>query len=127
MSSPQAEVIPANLAIRAVGRPSSCPWQVIRQAGGVTNLKAQSSAVGTHARNTKTDLWEVDPMRDQVVDAMLNPDIHSLIQKIVMTALSITNSCPPNASLLPNIRMELLMLMEWTGMTIFRIYLDPMK
>ena len=73
MSSTEAEVIPANLAIRIVGLPSSCLWQVIRQAGGVTNAKSSSSAVGTRARNAKTDLWEVDPRRDQVVRRHVEP------------------------------------------------------
>ena len=34
MSSTEAEVTAANLALRAVGLPSSCLWSVIRHAGG---------------------------------------------------------------------------------------------
>ena len=67
MSSTEADVISANLAIRTVGLPSSSLWQVIRQAGGITNAIEKSLAVGTCARNAKADFWEVDPMRDQVI------------------------------------------------------------
>ena len=44
MSSTEAEVIAANLSIRAVGLPSSCLWQVIRQAGG--SHKCQLAKLG---------------------------------------------------------------------------------
>ena len=83
MSSTEAEVISANLAIPTVGLPSSCLWQVIRQAGGVTNAKEKSLAVGRCAqKNTKTDF-------SRSFDAMLNPNIHFLTPE---TVLSITSS-----------------------------------
>ena len=40
MSSTEAEVTAANLALRAVGLPSSCLWLVIRHAGGEHSTKA---------------------------------------------------------------------------------------
>ena len=49
MSSTEAEVVSANLSMRTVGLPSSCLWQVIRQAGGVQT----SSTVETEAKMKK--------------------------------------------------------------------------
>ena len=56
MSSTEAEVTAANLALRAVGLPSSCLWSVIRQAGGDSTPKSkQNRRVETRAKNPKDD------------------------------------------------------------------------
>ena len=43
--STEAEVTAANLALRAVGLPSSCLWSVIRQAGGDSTTSKQKRRV----------------------------------------------------------------------------------
>lgn len=56
--------------MRTVGLPSSCLWQVIRQAGGVTSsssVQKEKSAVGTRAQKQKQDAWEFDPLSDQLI------------------------------------------------------------
>lgn len=55
MSSTEAEVTAANLALRAVGLPSSCLWFVLRNAGGDTTQKAERNGVETTAKNKKKD------------------------------------------------------------------------
>ena len=51
MSSTEAEVTAANLALRAVGLPSSCLWSVIRHAGGDSTQQRPSRRVETRAKN----------------------------------------------------------------------------
>ena len=54
MSSTEAEVISANLAIRTVGLPSSCRWQVIRQAGG---RQSAELGRGRHRSGQNSKTW----------------------------------------------------------------------
>ena len=76
MSSTEAEVTAANLALRAVGLPSSCLWSVIRHAGGDSTQQKQSRRVETRAKNpknTKDDYWEHVPFTNQVTRVHVKP------------------------------------------------------
>ena len=135
MSSTEAEVIAANLSIRTVGLPSSCLWQVIQNAGGVTN--AQSSAVGTRARNAKKDTWEFEPLRDQVIRRHVEQRNHLFdprdcddcpVDHKFLSAQRITIAQFKDGSFDADVSWDWssregqrVMKSEWTGMTIFRI------
>ena len=137
MSSTEAEVIAANLSIRTVGLPSSCLWQVIRNAGGVTNANAQSSAVGTRARNAKKDAWEFEPLRDQVIRRHVEPRNHLFdprdcddcpVDHKFLSAQRFTIAQFKDGSFDADVSWDWssregqrVMKSEWTGMTIFRI------
>ena len=74
MSSTEAEVTAANLALRAVGLPSSCLWSVIRQAGGDSTSKSkQNRRVETRAKNPKDDYWEHVPFTNEVTRVHVKP------------------------------------------------------
>ena len=80
MSSTEAEVTAANLALRAVGLPSSCLWSVIRQAGGERTKSEQKRWVETRAKNPKDDSWEHVPFTNEV--SMSNPEASCITQLI---------------------------------------------
>ena len=80
MSSTEAEVTAANLALRAVGLPSSCLWSVIRQAGGERTKSEQKRRVETRAKNPKDDSWEHVPFTNEV--SMSNPEASCITQLI---------------------------------------------
>ena len=73
MSSTEAEVTAANLALRAVGLPSSCLWSVIRHAGGDSTQQRPSRRVETRAKNPKDDYWEHSPFTNQVTRVHVKP------------------------------------------------------
>ena len=75
MSSTEAEVTAANLALRAVGLPSSCLWSVIRHAGGDSTQQKQKQTrrVETRAKNPKDDYWEHVPFTNQVTRVHVKP------------------------------------------------------
>ena len=76
MSSTEAEVTAANLALRAVGLPSSCLWSVIRHAGGDSTQQRPSRRVETRCKNpknTKDDYWEHVPFTNQVTRVHVKP------------------------------------------------------
>ena len=90
MSSTEAEVVAANLATRSVGLPSSCLWQVIRNAGGTHSAKkekksprAAEASIGNGCTdeaeprewNTK-DYWEFDSLKNEVVRHHVTPREH---------------------------------------------------
>ena len=76
MSSTEAEVTAANLALRAVGLPSSCLWSVIRHVGGDSTQQRLYRRVETRAKNpknTKNDYWEHVPFTNQVTRVHVKP------------------------------------------------------
>ena len=76
MSSTEAEVVSANLAMRTVGLPSFCLWQVIRQAGGVqTSRTVENDAKMKKQgkRGEQHDHWEVDPLGSQIIRHHVEP------------------------------------------------------
>ena len=139
ISSTEAEVVLANLAMRTVGLPSSCLWQVIRQAGGVTSQSSrqkENSAVGTtRAQKQKHDTWEFDPLRDQLIRRHVMPRYQLFDPKE-------TEDCPIDHKFISSQRITVaqykdgeldvdvswdwsvregqrVMKNEWTGMTVF--------
>ena len=150
MSSTEAEVTAANLAVRATGLPSSCLWQTIRQAGGstkATNCKAEAdakrndrraeAAVGSKQgkRGETDDYWEVNPGKQQVVR------IHRKARSKLFHPED-DEPCPIELDLLSRQRYTIMNLKDdlefdltwdwtspyasritdsWTGKTIFRI------
>ena len=139
MSSTEAEVTAANLALRAVGLPSSCLWSVIRHAGGDSTQQRPSRRVETRAKNpksTKDDYWEHVPFTNQVTRVHVKPrnKLYNLID----------SDCPVNLQGLARQRYSIMKTktgdvefdltwdwttpdadvvndFEWTGKTIFRI------
>ena len=76
MSSTEAEVTAANLALRAVGLPSSCLWSVIRHAGEIALNKSNPAGwklVPRTAKNIKDDYWEHVPYTNQVTRVHVKP------------------------------------------------------
>ena len=69
MSSTEAEVTAANLSIRAVGLPSSCLWNMLRNAGGDVNgqteddKKKEKRRVETRPKDPKEGFWTVEKTR----------------------------------------------------------------
>ena len=139
MSSTEAEVTAANLALRAVGLPSSCLWSVIRHAGGDSTQQKQSRRVETRAKNpknTKDDYWEHVPFTNQVTRVHVKPR-NKLYNPI-------NSDCPVNLQGLARQRCTIMKTkngdvefdltwdwttpdadvvndFEWTGKTVFRI------
>ena len=139
MSSTEAEVTAANLALRAVGLPSSCLWSVIRHAGGDSTQQKQSRRVETRAKNpenTKDDYWEHVPFTNQVTRVHVKPR-NKLYNPI-------DSDCPVNLQGLARQRYTVMKTktgdvefdltwdwttpdadvvndFQWTGKTIFRI------
>ena len=139
MSSTEAEVTAANLALRAVGLPSSCLWSVIRHAGGDSTQQRPSRRVETRAKNpknTKDDYWEHVPFTNQVTRVHVKPR-NKLYNPI-------DSDCPVNLQGLARQRYSIMKTktgdvefdltwdwttpdadvvndFEWTGKTVFRI------
>ena len=139
MSSTEAEVTAANLALRAVGLPSSCLWSVIRHAGGDSTQQRQSRRVETRAKNpknTKDYYWEHVPFTNQVTRVHVKPRNKRYNP--------IDSDCPVNLQGLARQRYTVMKTktgdvefdltwdwttpdadvvndFEWTGKTIFRI------
>ena len=139
MSSTEAEVTAANLALRAVGLPSSCLWSVIRHAGGDSTQQKQSRRVETRAKNPKNnkdDYWEHVPFTNEVTRVHVKPR-NKLYNPI-------DSDCPVNLQELARQRYTIMKTktgdvefdltwdwttpdadmvydFEWTGKTVFRI------
>jgi len=139
MSSTEAEVTAANLALRAVGLPSSCLWSVIRHAGGDSTKQKQPRRVETRAKNPKNmkdDYWEHVPFTNQVTRVHVKPR-NKLFNPI-------DSDCPVNLQGLARQRYTIMKTktgdvefdltwdwttpdadavydFEWTGKTVFRI------
>ena len=139
MSSTEAEVTAANLAMRAVGLPSSCLWSVIRNAGGDDQHNANSTlhrGVETSAKNkSKEDYWEHHPYTNMVTRVHVKP------RKVLFNPID--SDCPINLTNLARQRYtimqhdgkvdfdltwdwttplsDLFQDFEWTGKTVFRI------
>ena len=62
MSSTEAEVIAANVALRAVGLPSSCLWEIIQSAGGGTE-----NPTCTITPSRTSDYWINDTVNGYIV------------------------------------------------------------
>ena len=62
MSSTEAEVIAANVALRAVGLPSSCLWEIIQSAGGGTE-----NPTCTLTPSRTSDYWINDTVNGYIV------------------------------------------------------------
>ena len=67
MSSTEAEVTAANLSIRAVGLPSSCLWNLLRNAGGKQNGQTEEDKGKQGKRRVEThpkkDYWTIEKTR----------------------------------------------------------------
>ena len=139
MSSTEAEVTAANLAMRAVGLPSSCLWSVIRNAGGDDQHNPNSTmhrGVETSAKNkSKEDYWEHHPYTNMVTRVHVKP------RKVLFNPID--SDCPINLTNLARQRYtimqhdekvdfdltwdwttplsDLFQDFEWTGKTVFRI------
>ena len=139
MSSTEAEVTAANLAMRAVGLPSSCLWSVIRIAGGDDRHNADSTlprGVETSAKNTsKDDYWEHHQYTNMVTRVHVKP------RKVLLNPID--SDCPIDLTNLTRQRYPIMQHdekidfditwdwtsplsdvfqdFEWTGKSVFRI------
>ena len=150
MSSTEAEVTAANLALRSVGLPSSCLWSVICHAGGDSTQQKQSRRVEARAKNPKNikdDYWEHVPYTNQVTRVHVKPrnnpidsDCPVNLQGLARQRYTImkTKTCDVEFDLTwdwttPD--ADVVNDFEWTGKTIFRIpgmiigstFLTPIK
>ena len=62
MSSTESEVIAANVALRAVGLPSSCLWEIIQSAGG-----GKENPTCTITPSRTSDYWVSDTVNGYIV------------------------------------------------------------
>ena len=68
MSSTEAEVIAANVALRAVGLPSSCLWEIIQSAGGGTENPTCTLTPCTLTPSRTSDYWINDTVNGYIED-----------------------------------------------------------
>ena len=136
MSSTEAEVTAANLALRAVGLPSSCLWSVIRQAGGESTKSKQKRRVEPRAKNPKDDYWEHVPFTNEVFGVHVKPrsklynpidsDCPVKLQGLARQRYTIMKTKTNEVEFdltwdwtTPDV--DVIQDFEWTGKTVFRI------
>ena len=78
MSSTEAEVTAANLALRAVGLPSSCLWSVIRYAGGDSTQQKPSAEWKLVPKIPKMIIGSTVHSPTKLPEFMSNPEINCI-------------------------------------------------